>query len=69
MAKRGRPAQFDEPMRAVWTRLPESVHDQLMRLSIQRGVSVHQLVRAFVRKGVEQATNEQECRSMPHNAA
>lgn len=46
--RRGRPTLYDEPMVQVGTRLPASVHDRLMALSLERETPVHQVVREAI---------------------
>lgn len=58
--KRGRPAQFSERMHPVSTRLPESLHDALMRLAIRRGQSVHEIVRNTLSNAVSVARTRQD---------
>jgi len=43
--KRGRPAEYAEPMHPITTRLPESVADRIQQIAVHRGTSVHIVLR------------------------
>ena len=43
--RRGRPAEYAEPMHPITTRLPESLSDRVQQIAISRGTSVHQVMR------------------------
>lgn len=49
MAKRGRPAQFDEPTVPFAVRLPQSTYDRLMRLSLEKNKAAADLTRELLR--------------------
>lgn len=46
--RRGRPAEFAEPMHPVTTRIPQSVEQAASRLAVRTGQSLAEVVRGAV---------------------